>query len=128
MRASCTGMSMKPNSIPPVVSVVMGEPVRIIDMKGLRQKGRPIPVLIDSRYRLLDFRGLTACTPNESEVEQALGVRINDDMTTSSNRVGKRLDRGSCSIKAWSSTQAAPERALDQPGLDTRGCEWRERR
>ena len=35
---------------------------------------------MDTRYRLLDFRGLTACTPNESEVEQALGVRINDDL------------------------------------------------
>ena len=29
--------------------------------------------------RLLDYRGLTACTPNESEVEQALGIRIDDD-------------------------------------------------
>jgi rfaE bifunctional protein kinase chain/domain len=41
--------------------------------------GSPIPVLIDTRHRLLDYRGLTACTPNESEVEQALGVRINDN-------------------------------------------------
>jgi D-glycero-beta-D-manno-heptose-7-phosphate kinase len=48
--------------------------------KTLRQEGRPIPVLIDTRYRLLDFRGLTACTPNESEVEQALGLRINDSV------------------------------------------------
>ena len=46
---------------------------------ALRQGGHPIPVLIDSRYRLLEYRGLTACTPNESEVEQALGVRINDN-------------------------------------------------
>ena len=46
---------------------------------ALRRAGHPIPVLIDSRYRLLDYRGLTACTPNESEVEQALGVRINDN-------------------------------------------------
>jgi rfaE bifunctional protein kinase chain/domain len=45
----------------------------------LRRAGHPIPVLIDSRYGLLDYRGLTACTPNESEVEQALGVRINDN-------------------------------------------------
>ena len=27
----------------------------------------------------LAYRGLTACTPNESEVEAALGVRIDDD-------------------------------------------------
>ena len=47
---------------------------------ALRRSGHPVPVLIDSRYRLLEYRGLTACTPNESEVEQALGLRINDDV------------------------------------------------
>ena len=46
----------------------------------LKKDGHPIPILIDSRYALLRYRGLTACTPNESEVEQALGVRINDDL------------------------------------------------
>jgi rfaE bifunctional protein kinase chain/domain len=45
----------------------------------LKREGLPIPFLVDSRYRLLEYRGLTACTPNESEVEQALGVTINDD-------------------------------------------------
>jgi rfaE bifunctional protein kinase chain/domain len=49
-------------------------------VKALGQAGRPVPVLVDSRYKLLEFRGLTACTPNESEVEQALGVRINDSL------------------------------------------------
>ncbi len=44
-----------------------------------RTRRRPIPVLVDSRYRLLDYRGLTTCTPNESEVEQATGIRISDD-------------------------------------------------
>jgi len=38
-----------------------------------------VPILLDTRHRLLDYRGLTACTPNESEVEQALGIRINDN-------------------------------------------------
>jgi rfaE bifunctional protein kinase chain/domain len=45
----------------------------------LKRAEHPIPILVDSRYRLLNYTGLTACTPNESEVEQALGVRINDD-------------------------------------------------
>ena len=36
-------------------------------------------VLVDSRYDLLRFKGMTACTPNESEVEQALGIRIGDN-------------------------------------------------
>jgi rfaE bifunctional protein kinase chain/domain len=45
----------------------------------LRQATVPIPILIDSRYRLLSYKGLSACTPNESEVEQALGIRIDDN-------------------------------------------------
>ena len=44
-----------------------------------RSRRRPVPVLLDSRYRLLDYRGLTTCTPNESEVEQLLGIQIDDD-------------------------------------------------
>ena len=47
---------------------------------ALRSEGRPIPVLVDTRYDLLRYRGLTACTPNESEVEAALGVHIDDDL------------------------------------------------
>ncbi len=49
-------------------------------LKGARRRdGRPIPVLIDTRYRLLKYSGLAACTPNESEVEEALGIRIDDN-------------------------------------------------
>ena len=47
--------------------------------RELKSAGHVIPILVDSRYRLLNYNGLTACTPNESEVEQALGIRINDD-------------------------------------------------
>jgi len=45
----------------------------------LKRADHPVPILVDSRYRLLSYSGLTACTPNESEVEQALGIRISDD-------------------------------------------------
>jgi rfaE bifunctional protein kinase chain/domain len=38
-----------------------------------------VPVLLDSRYRLLEYRGVTAATPNEAEVEEALGVKIGHD-------------------------------------------------
>ena len=55
-----------------------------------RTRRRPVPVLLDSRYRLLDYRGLAACTPNESEVEHALGVHINDDVKVL-ERAGKTL-------------------------------------
>jgi rfaE bifunctional protein kinase chain/domain len=40
---------------------------------------RRIPVTVDSRFALLRFRGMTAVTPNEPEVEEALGVTIGHD-------------------------------------------------
>lgn len=46
--------------------------------RRLRASRPNFPVLIDSRYALTRYSRLTACTPNESEVEQVLGVRIND--------------------------------------------------
>jgi rfaE bifunctional protein kinase chain/domain len=51
-----------------------------------------VPVLIDSRYRLLDYNGLTACTPNESEVEQLLGATV-DDNPAAFERAGRQLLR-----------------------------------
>jgi rfaE bifunctional protein kinase chain/domain len=53
---------------------------------------RTVPILVDSRYRLLDFKGLTACTPNESEVEQALDIDIDDDIEVL-ERAGRTLLR-----------------------------------
>ncbi len=38
-----------------------------------------VPVTLDSRHRMLEFSGVTAATPNESEVEQVLGIRIGND-------------------------------------------------
>lgn len=38
-----------------------------------------IPVALDSRFRLLDFKGITVATPNEPEVEGALRIEINKD-------------------------------------------------
>jgi rfaE bifunctional protein kinase chain/domain len=38
-----------------------------------------LPVTVDSRYRMLDYIGVTAATPNEPEVEEALGVKIGYD-------------------------------------------------
>ncbi|MGA2903638.1 MAG: PfkB family carbohydrate kinase [Candidatus Korobacteraceae bacterium] len=37
------------------------------------------PIAVDSRYRILEYEGATAATPNEPEVEEALGVRIGHD-------------------------------------------------
>jgi len=50
-------------------------------LNAIREKGRlnRIPVVLDSRHRLLEYSGVTAATPNEPEVEEALGVRIGND-------------------------------------------------
>jgi rfaE bifunctional protein kinase chain/domain len=39
-------------------------------------KSRGLPVLVDSRFRTLDFTDFTSATPNEDEVEQVLGRRL----------------------------------------------------
>ncbi len=44
-----------------------------------RTTGGDVPLFVDSRYRLLSYQGITACTPNESEVEQLFNVEIDDD-------------------------------------------------
>jgi rfaE bifunctional protein kinase chain/domain len=58
--------------------------------RQIRGSRRPIPMLIDSRYALTRYARLTACAPNESEVEQALGLRINDHPRVL-ERAGRRL-------------------------------------
>ena len=48
---------------------------------AIRDRGRleAVPVILDSRYRMLQYSGVTAATPNEPEVEAALGMRIGND-------------------------------------------------
>lgn len=43
------------------------------------RKRTSIPMTLDSRFSLMRFSGLTACTPNEPEVEEALGIKIGSD-------------------------------------------------
>lgn len=50
-------------------------------LNAIRERGGldGIPVILDSRYRMLQYSGVAAATPNEPEVEEALGVRIGND-------------------------------------------------
>jgi rfaE bifunctional protein kinase chain/domain len=50
----------------------------------LREKGKlgAVPIVLDSRYRMLQYAGVTAATPNESEVEEALSIRIGHNWDT----------------------------------------------
>ncbi len=38
-----------------------------------------LPVSLDSRYRLMEYEGATAATPNEPEVEEALHIKVGND-------------------------------------------------
>ena len=71
-----------------VVTPLLAEAV----VHRLRSSGSQAPVLVDSRYNLGAFRDVTACTPNQPEVEQLLGVRINDDLDVL-ERAGRTLLR-----------------------------------
>lgn len=50
-------------------------------LNAIRSKGRlrGAPVTLDSRFRMLEFSGVTAATPNEPEVETCLGIQIGQD-------------------------------------------------
>lgn len=52
---------------------------QIYDMIRSRGSMDHIPVTLDSRYRTLAYRGVTAATPNEAELEEALRTRIGSD-------------------------------------------------
>jgi rfaE bifunctional protein kinase chain/domain len=47
-------------------------------LNAIREKGRldEMPVVLDSRHRMLQYSGVTAATPNEPEVEEALVMEI----------------------------------------------------
>jgi rfaE bifunctional protein kinase chain/domain len=57
-----------------------------------RRPARRVPMLVDSRYQLFQYQGMTTCTPNESEVEQLLGIRIDDDLEVL-ERAGREILR-----------------------------------
>jgi D-glycero-beta-D-manno-heptose-7-phosphate kinase len=50
-------------------------------LTAIRSRGAldGMPVTLDSRYRMLQYTGITAATPNEPEVEEALAVKIGND-------------------------------------------------
>jgi D-glycero-beta-D-manno-heptose-7-phosphate kinase len=50
-------------------------------LAGLRQtaKEKRIPIVVDSRFRMSEFRSVTAITPNITELEASIGVKIGSD-------------------------------------------------
>lgn len=78
---------------------------------------RRVPVTVDSRYALLSFRGMTAVTPNEPEVEAALGVTIGHDrkrLEAAGRALLRRLEVGAVLI-----TRGSDGMALFEPAQAT---------
>ncbi len=82
-----------------------------------RRARRNVPFLLDSRHDTLAFRGLTACTPNESEVEQMLGIEIDDDAGRL-ERAGRTLLRRT-GMQAIVITRGSRGMAIFEPGAPT---------
>ncbi|HEX5888775.1 MAG TPA: PfkB family carbohydrate kinase, partial [Pyrinomonadaceae bacterium] len=67
------------NSLPRADAVILSDyNYGLVDQQAIElvreaHRSRNIPVLVDSRFRLSDFSGLTAATPNEDEVEHLIG-------------------------------------------------------
>jgi D-glycero-beta-D-manno-heptose-7-phosphate kinase len=75
---------------------------------------RRVPVTVDSRFALLRFRGMTAVTPNEPEVEEALGVTIGHDRRKLEAAGRELLKRLAC--RAVLVTRGSDGMALFEPG------------
>ena len=80
--------------------------------------GRRVPILVDSRYDVQSYRNVTTCTPNESEVEQLLGVRIGDD-PSALERAGREM-LARTGMQAVLITRGGRGMALFEPDRPTR--------
>jgi len=78
---------------------------------------RKVPVTVDSRFDLLRFQGMTAVTPNEPEVEAALGVTIGHDRAKLESAGRKVLETLGC--QAVLVTRGSHGMALFEPGKPT---------
>ena len=83
---------------------------------GLARRRR-VPVTVDSRFALLGFRGMTAVTPNEPEVEAALGITIGNDRRRLES-AGRTLLRR-LGVKACLITRGSDGMALFEPDRPT---------
>lgn len=77
-----------------------------------------IPVIVDSRFRLLDFVGATAATPNQEEVEQILGKGFD---STSTKELRNRLGLDALLITNGSKGMQLVERDSDELNIDAVG-------
>jgi rfaE bifunctional protein kinase chain/domain len=87
---------------------------RVIEKVNQIVKRDSCLVVVDSRYRMLSFRGVTAVTPNEPEVEEALGIRLEDEEEAVRVAGERILDR--VQSRAVLITRGSKGMALIEPG------------
>jgi D-glycero-beta-D-manno-heptose-7-phosphate kinase len=69
-------------------------PAIVNALRQARGKAGSLPLILDSRHRLLEYSGVTAATPNEPEVEAALNIRIGQDwnkLTSAGEQIMQRM-------------------------------------
>jgi rfaE bifunctional protein kinase chain/domain len=77
---------------------------------------RRLPATVDSRFDLLSYSHLTAATPNEPEIEEALGQKIGADLDLL-KRLGRRLLRR-MALEALLVTRGRDGMVLFEPGRE----------
>ena len=65
-------------------------------LNAIRARGitATIPITLDSRYRMLEYTGVSAATPNEPEIEEALRIKIGHDwgkLVTAAHEIMDRM-------------------------------------
>jgi len=95
------------------------ESVEPAAVRRLARELRPRLVAVDSRRRLLSFRGVTALTPNEPEVQAALNISLeepgDDPVAAAGTDLLARLDCASLVITRGSKGMAVFSRRRHRP-------------
>lgn len=82
----------------------------------LRELSRRIPVCVDSRYAIREFRGVTVVKPNEPELESAIGSRLRDEADV--ERAGREMLRA-LEVQALLVTRGRLGMSLFEPSKST---------
>lgn len=89
----------------------------LVEQAVMLARKRRVPVTVDSRYGLLGFKGMTAVTPNEQEVEAALGIRIGHHLGRLESAGRSLLKR--LGVQAVVITRGSDGMAVFEPGTPT---------
>src|SRR5579885_1688062 len=92
-------------------------------LADVRERAGVVPVLVDSRFRLGEFEGFTSATPNEDEVEQVVGRRLETEgeLAEEGERLRERLGLASLLITRGRNGMLLVERGREPLPLEAVG-------